>query len=92
MDAMVTARMSQAKKDEGNEALSRLGLNASSAINRFYDYIIEHKELPFPASQPLDRDAVARRIALVDAIPLQPGNRFATMNDSAIKRERLGLS
>ena len=43
-DAMVTARMSQEKKDEGNRVLAQLGVNASQAVNRLYDYVLERRE------------------------------------------------
>ena len=50
-DAMVTARMSQEKKEAGNRMLEQLGTNASQAVNRLYDYVLEKKELPFPEQQ-----------------------------------------
>ena len=33
-DAMVTARMSQEKKEAGNRVLEQLGTNASQVVNR----------------------------------------------------------
>ena len=50
-DAMVTARMSQEKKEAGNRMLEQLGTNASQAVNRLYDYVLENKKLPFPEEQ-----------------------------------------
>lgn len=47
-DAMVTARMSQEKKEAGNRVLEQLGTNASQVVNRLYDYVLENKKLPFP--------------------------------------------
>ena len=47
-DAMVTARMSQEKKEAGNRVLEQLGTNASQAVNRLYDYVLEKRQLPFP--------------------------------------------
>ena len=46
-DAMVTARMSSEKKEAGNRILEQMGTNASQAVNRLYDYVIEKRELPF---------------------------------------------
>ena len=40
--AMVTGRMTPQKKEAGNAILKRAGLNASQAINRLYDRLIEH--------------------------------------------------
>lgn len=45
-EAMVTARMSADKKEEGTRILSQLGTTASQAINEMYDYLIEHRALP----------------------------------------------
>ena len=39
--AMVTARMTQEKKEAGNRILERLGTNPSQAVNRLYDYLLE---------------------------------------------------
>ena len=50
-DAMVTARMSQEKKEAGNRVLEQLGTNASQVVNRLYDYVLENKKLPFPEEQ-----------------------------------------
>jgi len=86
---MVTARMSKAKKESGNAILEQLGTNASNAINRFYDYLIERKALPFDLPELLSSEELLRRVALVDGIPLAPGNRFSTMSDDEIRRERL---
>lgn len=89
MDAMVTARMPQGKKDAGNEVLARLGTNASRAIGDLYAYLIENGRLPFDKPTELDTDQIAQRVALVDEIPLPAANRFATMDDDDIRRERL---
>ena len=90
MDSMVTARMSKGKKESGNAILEQLGTNASNAINRFYDYIIEQKALPFDIPDLLSSEELKKRIALVDGIPLGTGNRFSSMSDEEIRRERLG--
>jgi antitoxin component of RelBE/YafQ-DinJ toxin-antitoxin module len=91
MDGMVTGRMPQGKKETGNAVLANLGLNASAAINQLYDYLIEHGRLPFSERERLDKDEIISRIMLVDSIPLPAGNRFATMTDENIRRERLGM-
>jgi antitoxin component of RelBE/YafQ-DinJ toxin-antitoxin module len=90
MDAMVTGRMSQGKKEAGNAALLRMGTNASAAINQLYDYLIEHDRLPFPKADKPSGVRLAQIIRMVDSIPLSAGNRFATMTDDEIRRERLG--
>jgi len=89
MDSMVTARMSKSKKESGNAILAELGTNASNAINRFYDYLIAKKELPFDVLEPLSAEELQRRVALVDGIPFSAGIHFSSMNDDEIRRERL---
>ena len=61
-DAMVTARMSQEKKEAGNRVLEQLGTNAT-------------------------QEEIAEAIAWVDSIPRK--DRFSTMTDDEIRRERL---
>lgn len=89
-DVMVTARMTQAKKREGNNILKELGLSASQAINEFYDYLISHKETPFEEQQTeveAKRAALKQALAFVESVPRS--SRFSTMTDDEIKRERL---
>jgi antitoxin component of RelBE/YafQ-DinJ toxin-antitoxin module len=45
-DAMVTARMGAAKKAEAIAVLEASGLNASSAINALFDYVIKYGSMP----------------------------------------------
>lgn len=89
-DAMVTARMSAEKKEAGNRMLEQLGTNASQAVNRLYDYVLEKKQLPFPEPQERrthTQEEIAQAIAWVDSIPRK--DRFSTMTDDEIRRERL---
>lgn len=89
-DAMVTARMSAEKKEAGNRMLERLGTNASQAVNRLYDYVLEKKQLPFPEQHERRKhtqEEIAQAIAWVDSIPRR--DRFSTMTDDEIRRERL---
>lgn len=89
-DAMVTARMSAEKKEAGNRMLEQLGTNASQAVNRLYDYVLEKKQLPFPEQQgrwKYTQEEIAQAIAWVDSIPRR--DRFSTMTDDEIRRERL---
>lgn len=89
-DAMVTARMSAEKKEAGNRMLEQLGTNASQAVNRLYDYVLEKKQLPFPEQHERRKhtqEEIAQAIAWVDSIPRR--DRFSTMTDDEIRRERL---
>ena len=76
MDAMVTARMPQGKKEAGVEVLRSLGTTSSTVINELFDYLIARRELPFgtPAGERQDRDARIREaLQLVDGISLAGG-------------------
>lgn len=92
-DAMVTARMSPEKKEAGNRVLEQLGTNASQAVNRLYDYVIEKRELPFPESKEhrrFARQEIAEAIEFVDSIPKRRTfGRFSNMSLKDAKRERL---
>lgn len=88
-EAMVTGRMSAAKKKAGNKILSSIGVNASQAINQLYDYIIENKQLPFPElkEHKINPKKWKEAEEFVASIPVY--NRFSTMTDEEIRQERL---
>ena len=92
-DAMVTARMSQEKKDEGNRVLAQLGVNASQAVNRLYDYVLERRELPFPEMDERRKytdEEIARAMEWVDGLSQKrTTGRFSDMTVKEAKRERL---
>ena len=94
-DAMISARMPQAKKDAGNQVLSQMGMTASQFINSAYDYLIQYGTSPFVRaedeehSQKITPKRIAQALAQIDEMCLPPSNRFAAMNDDDIKRERL---
>ena len=91
-DAMVTARMPQAKKDAGNRVLSQIGSSASQFINSAYDYLIQHGASPFAVEAEgsgVTRESIAEALERVEAMCLPASNRFATMSDDEIRRERL---
>ena len=92
-DAMVTARMSQEKKEAGNRILEQMGTNASQAVNRLYDYVIEKRELPFPERKKRRRytqEEIAEAIAWVDGLSQKrTAGRFSDMTVKEAKRERL---
>lgn len=91
MDAMVTARMSQRKKEEGNKILAELGTNPSQLINEIYDYLISHRELPLQKEehQPLNKEKLLEGVALLKSIQASVPERFRTMSNDEIRQERL---
>ncbi len=88
-DAMVTGRMSSAKKRAGNRVLAALGISASQAINQLYDHLIEEGSLPFSGKQVRSITAQERAEArsFVRSIPKK--NRFSSLTDAEIKRSKL---
>lgn len=91
-DTMVTARMAKGKKDAGSEVLKSLGITASQAINEFYDYLIEQRGLPQMSAAPsarTDSVKISEAMHWLDDISLHSTNRFASMSDEDIRRERL---
>ena len=94
-DAMVTARMSQEKKDEGNRVLAQLGVNASQAVNRLYDYVLERRELPFPEMDERRKytdEEIARAMEWVDGISrLAEGDRHMAATDDETGFRHMGI-
>lgn len=90
-DAMVTGRMPQGKKEEGNRILASLGVNPSKAINQLYDYVIEHRSLPFDNKQENQLNFSHEEItgAFQWAESISRKNRFSNMTDDEIRAERL---
>ncbi len=92
--AMVTGRMTPQKKEAGNAILKRAGLNASQAINRLYDRLIEERDAAFiQGGERTMPDPARWRLAaeFVDAIPLKrtEPSRFDAMTKAEIKMDRL---
>lgn len=90
-DAMVTGRMTQAKKKAGNKVLQKLGLNASQAINQLYDYLVDKGSLPFDnpteAKRPFTQAQLEEARAYARSIPRK--NAFSNMTDAEIVAHRL---
>ena len=92
-DSMVTGRMSEEKKAAGNEVLSRLGMNASQAINRMFDLLIEQQSADFlqmPKSEKSAEDW-ADAAAFIDSLCLswEVDPELADLSKSELKMARL---
>lgn len=88
-DVMVTARMPEEKKEKVHQVFAKFGTNASQTINRLYDYVIDHGELPFSEtkrSAPTKEDWL-EAASVVDG--LSRTTRHSAMTDDEIKRERM---
>ena len=92
-DAMVTARMPQAKKEAGAAVFKEIGTTASAAINQLYDYVLEKKALPFSKEQdrrtPLTKDQLQEALAWVDSIPRPGSSEFSNITLKEAKRRRM---
>ena len=95
-DAMVTARMSPAKKELGAQKLAALGTNPSQFINSCYDYVIQHDKLPIPSEQeapthtPEEVIAAKQWIEHLHSFDTQPG-QFDTWPLKDVRLHRLGI-
>ena len=90
-DAMVTARMSQAKKDAGNRVLEQIGTTTSKFINSAYDYLIQNETSPFATKTETSLSAkdISSALSRVEDMCLPSSNRYAPMSDDEIRSERL---
>ena len=90
-DAMVTGRLSEQKKQQGNAILHAAGLTASQAINFLYDRLIKDQSARFlmddrPKPSP---EQLVSALDFVDSLVVPQPTRFDEMSDRAIKAERL---
>ncbi|WP_165045596.1 MULTISPECIES: type II toxin-antitoxin system RelB/DinJ family antitoxin [unclassified Adlercreutzia] len=93
-EAMVTARMSREKKELGGAILETLGTNASQVINSLYDYVIEHRSLPFnkgTAHLSHTPDEIAKATALVDSLMNSQQTSWSELSLKEVRRRRLNL-
>ncbi len=90
-DAMVTARMSQSKKNAGNEILRELGYSASQAINELYDRVLETHAWPLESSKkaPINPQKLGEALAFIDGIARVSPNDFVDMSVNEAKQRRL---
>lgn len=88
-DAMVTGRMTPAKKEAGNRVLDGLGLNASQAINQLYDHLIEKGSMPFEERREKKYTKAQIEEAQAYVRSLHSPSVFSHMTDDEIKRHRM---
>ena len=93
-DVMVTARMTQHKKESANQVFESLGTNPSQAINGLYDYVIQNKKLPFGEKEKLGlhkytAEQISEAASFVDSLVLPGDNRFVDVADAETKQGHL---
>lgn len=89
-EAMVTGRMSEAKKKKGASVLKREGLNASQAINLLYDRLIEDGQATFlTGAQIQDAERWRAAAEFVDSLSERRETKFDSLTDAEIRIERL---
>ena len=86
---MVTGRMDSRKKQRGLAILEREGSNASQAINRMFDRIIESNSAEFLFEEKDVSESLRAAASFVDSLSEKRVSRFDSMSKEEIKRERL---
>ena len=89
-DAMVTARMSAAKKSAGARVLAKSGLNASQTVNLLYDKLEEEQSADFLLHRKPESREWESAAKFIDALasPAPVKTRFDNMTRGEIKLER----
>ena len=87
-DAMVTGRMSAAKKEAGAKVLAKEGLNASQAINLLYDKLEEEQNADFIRHHLPDKQEWQSAAKFLDSLHMPINPRFDNMTRGEIKLER----
>lgn len=86
---MVTGRMDSRKKQRGLAILEREGSNASQAINRMFDRIIESNSAEFLFEEKDASESLRAAASFVDSLSEKRASRFDSMSKEEIKQERL---
>ena len=87
-DAMVTGRISAAKKAAGAKVLAKAGLNTSQAINLLFDKLAEEQNADFLLQrkpEPREWESAAK---FLDSLHMPIDPRFEHMTRGEIKLER----
>ena len=87
-DAMVTGRISAAKKAAGAKVLAKAGLNTSQAINLLFDKLAEEQNADFllhRKPEPREWESAAK---FLDSLHMPIDPRFEHMTHGEIKLER----
>jgi addiction module RelB/DinJ family antitoxin len=86
MEAILTVRLDQSKKERGTAILKAKGMTPSAAVQQLFDHVVRTGDLPFESRHPLSEDEVTRRMASFKALQLStPLN----MTDEEIREARL---
>lgn len=85
-DVMVTGRMSPEKKLAGNQVLSKIGLNASQAVNLLYDRLAQEQDASFLVQSIPTAQQWSNAALLIDSlVPKEPiHSRFDNMTRGEI--------
>lgn len=86
---MVTGRMDSRRKQRGLAILEREGSNASQAINRMFDRIIESNSAEFLFEEKDASESLRAAASFVDSLSEKRVSRFDSMSKEEIRRERL---
>ena len=87
-DAMVTGRVSAAKKVAGAKVLAKSGLNTSQAINLLFDKLDKEQNADFLIYQEPEEREWESAAKFLDSLHMPIDSRFEHMSDGEIKLER----
>lgn len=76
-DVLVSARISQGKKDAAKSVLESLGSTTSDLINSAFDYLLENKELPQSAAPKRPTKAEVKKFLASSSYPVDWGDDAA---------------
>lgn len=86
MESVLSARLDEAKKQQGAAVMKRCGYTPSEAVRRLFDYAIKHDALPFGEREKPSKEEVRRRIALFDECHTK---HSSGMTDDELREARL---
>ncbi|MCI9129788.1 MAG: type II toxin-antitoxin system RelB/DinJ family antitoxin [Eggerthellaceae bacterium] len=86
MEAMLTVRLDAKIKQQGTQAMDKLGITPSAAVRKLFDYVVANEALPFEEqSKPTEKE-IRKQIAAFDRCHTK---RPLTMTDDELRDERL---
>lgn len=89
-DVLVSARVTQAKKDAAKSVLTSLGSTTSDLINSAFDYVLEKKELPQATVAQRPSKTEFERYLEESTLPIDWGDDAPDGNYRKLLRERKG--
>lgn len=87
MDVLVSARVTQGKKEAAKDVLASLGATTSDLINCAFDYVLETQQLPTATEQPKPSMVDFLRFQEASSLPINWGPEAAEGDYRSILRK-----